>query len=362
MKIKRSNNLPNISDLFSYGMGKNFTNEGKNFAFDNCMEFLMEKLSENQKLDYWIITGITGNGYTPVYSKNDTATTCEYCVSGYLAGTEYIGYVFDAIGYGHTYVTAEQLNAEKTMYVQKLMGYIDRGIPVIAISTSNAPDFFIDSLTHYLYVGQEDYEKASLFSRKADAALYDKLDAMEFIPQDWVFAEEKKRDIALVDICRNAVMKIPYWLTLPERNGVFFGASAYRAWADDIEAGRYDSEIDAWHHYRVYICNLATIAWANNVNDAPYASIINRLAQIDPQYADMNALIAEQYYKLGEESGSSGWCKSGIWKELEELGGGLNNYSRDAFRDREKRANIATKFREAADCIDEVVRICRKFF
>jgi hypothetical protein len=346
------NHIPNIRDLFSYG-------DARNFAFDNCMAFLMGKLGEKQKLDYWIITGITGNGYTPVYSRTDSITACEYCVSGYLAGPKYVSHVFGAIGYGHTYVAAEQLNADKPMYIRKLMDHIDRGIPVVAISRSNMPSSDIDALTHYLYVGQEDYEKASLFSKKTDDELYRKLGAMDSIPQDWIFAGEKIRDIALLDICRNAVRKIPYWLTLPERNGIFFGSSAYRAWADDIEAARYDSDTDAFHNYGVYMCSLATIAWANNAYDAPYASIVNRLAQIDTRYVDMSAQVARQYFMLGEENQAHG-VHSGIWKDLEDLGAGLNHYSRDAFRSKETCAKIAGKFREAADCMDNVAQTLRE--
>ncbi len=356
MIVRRSNNFPNIYDLFSYGVGKDSINEGKNFAFDNCLEFIMDKLGENHKLDYWIITGITGNGYTPVYSKSDVTTTCVYCVSDFIAGPDYVSYVFDAIGYSHTYVTAAQINTDRTMYIEKLKEYIRRGVPVIAICNSNTPSFSIDALIHYLYVGHEDYEKSFLFSKIADAALYNELNAMDFIPQDWVFVGEKNTDIPLIDICRNAVIKLPYWLMLPERDGVFFGASAFRAWADDIEAGRYDSEIDMWHNYVIYICTLATIAWANNVIDAPYASVVNRLAQIAPRYANLSAQIAEQYFILGDENGSSGFCKNGIWRDLEDLGGGFN-CSRDAFRNKENRAKIAAKFHEAADCINNVVQI-----
>ncbi|NJD03992.1 MAG: hypothetical protein FIA99_15655 [Ruminiclostridium sp.] len=352
MNKKQNNIHPNIRDLFSYG-------NAKNFAFDNCMEFLMEKLGESKKLDYWVITGITGNGYTPVYNKSDSTTACDYCVSGYLAGSDYVNYIFDSIGYGHTYVTSEELNADKSRYIQKLKDYIDRGVPVIAISYSNASSSNIDALTHYLYVRQEDYKKTLLFSKKANDELYHKLSAMESISQDWIFAEEKIHDIALIDICRNVVMKLPYWLTFPERNGVFFGPSAYRAWADDIEVGRYKGEIDVFHNYGVYMCNLATIAWANNIKDAPYASIINRLAQMDSQYADMSIQIAEQYFILGEENGMHG-VNSGIWKDLEDFGAGLNHYSRDAFLSKENCVKITGKFREAAHCMDNVVQILQK--
>ena len=358
--IRRSNDYPNISDLFSYGVGKDRINEGKNFAFDNCLAFLMEKLSNKQRFDYWIITGVTGNGYTPVYSLNDSAAPCEYSLSGYLAGPDYVSGVLDAMGYTPIYVSAAQLNKDKPAYIQRLKDHIGNGIPVIVIHRHHAENYPADALTHYLYVSREDHEKSFLFSKIADKTLYDELNATEFISQDWVFVSGKNRNIPLIDICRNAIEKLPHWLTLPQKDGVSYGASAFRAWADAVESGWYDCVTDIRHHYVVYICTLATIAWANNTIDAPYASIVNRLAQMDTQYADLNTHIAEQYRKLGDENGSTGFCKNGIWRDLEDLGGGFN-CTCETLRNRNSRVKIAAKLREAAICIDTVVQALQAF-
>ena len=46
-------------------------------------------------------------------------------------------------------------------------------------------------------------------------------------------------------------------------------------------------------------------------------------------------------------------------EDLEALGGGFN-VTLEALQDKEKRGKIAAKLREAAECIDEVVRIIEK--
>ncbi len=338
MITKQSNNaLPDIRGIIN-GM------EGKNYALNDCMAFLVERLEEPPKINYWTFTGITGDGFTMVYNKNKS-TFCEYCVSGYLSGPEYISYVFDAIGYEHTYVTAEQINANKTMYLQTLMAYIDRGVPVIVKTTrTDTPGIRTDVLTHFLFVGYEDYGKTLLFLWEDKATLC-KYDTTGTINQDWIFVGEKKCDISFDDVVRNAVIKMPHWLTLPEKNGMFFGAKAYRAWADDIENGRYESETDLWSNYSVYICNMAT-------NSGGASAFLDQVKISYPQYTDIINKIAEQYTNTGNGEG-------GLWKALEDLGGGFN-VTPETIQDKEKRTKIATKIREAAMCLDNVLDILSK--
>ena len=76
---------------------------------------------------------------------------------------------------------------------------------------------------------------------------------------DLVFIGEKKYDVSLEQIYLQIIDKMHYWLTLPERNGMSFGAVAYRAWADDIISGRFEAEnFDLWGNYGVYVCLLYT--------------------------------------------------------------------------------------------------------
>jgi hypothetical protein len=223
------------------------------------MAFLMECLGEPE-LDYHLFAGVTGDSLTMVYNRKQT-TYCAYCVSGFLAGPEFIVGVFEAIGYEHTYVAAEQVNADKAAYLQKLMAYIDKGIPILVKTNLKAvPVIEADCLTYCLVVGYEDGGKTLLLHwYSADKIV--SFDTAGEIPQDWIFVGEKKRDATVADIARSAFGKMSYWLTLPEKDGMFFGPQAFRAWAEDIENGRYDhydNQQDLWSDYGVYVCNMAS--------------------------------------------------------------------------------------------------------
>lgn len=339
MITKQSNNLlPDIRGVLNGG-------EGKNYRFDDCMAFMMERAGDKLGLNYWLFAGLTGDSLSQVYHRNPS-TFCECCVSGYLSGPEYIGYVFDTIGYEHTYVTAQQINANKTMYLQTLMSYIDKGLPVLVrTSLKDTPGISADALTHFLYVGYEEEGKTLQFIYENDAALC-RFDATGEIRQDWIFIGEKKSGGTIEEIVKKAIRKMPCWLTLPEQDGVFFGPAAFRAWAEDIEGGRYDNETDLWGNYGVYVCNLAT----NAGNGGRGPNIDAQFFLTTPEYRDMWPKISEQYVKMSNING--------VWKALEALGGGFN-VTLDALKDKERRKQIAGKLREAADCLDQVLIVLK---
>lgn len=107
-------------------------------------------------------------------------------------------------------------------------------------------------------------------------------------------------------------------------------------------------EKDLWGNYCVYVANLATNA--GNSGNEPY--LIKKFAEIDAQYMDMCNQILNLYVKMSNQAG-------GIWKALEDLGGGFN-VKHEVMRDKEKRLLIAAKIHEAADCIDEIVKILQE--
>ena len=65
-------------------------------------------------------------------------------------------------------------------------------------------------------------------------------------------------------IYRESILQIPVLMQAQTKNGVSFGANAYRNWADDIERGRYaqytPESFDQWKDWCIYVCNLATNA------------------------------------------------------------------------------------------------------
>lgn len=128
---------------------------------------------------------------------------------------------------------------------------------------------------------------------------------------------------------------------------MLFGAQAFNAWADDIENGRFVTEKDLWANYCVYVSNLATNA--GNSGNEPY--LIKKFAGIEPQYIEMCNQILAQYVKMSNQP-------EGVWKALEELGAGFN-VNHEVMRDKEKCSQIASRIREAADCLDKVVKILK---
>ena len=335
---KTENRLPTIRPFLN-------GDEGKNYGFDDCMAYLMECLNEDARLDYWIFTGISGDGYTMVYNRNHS-NYCEYCIAGYTSGQELVSRVFNAIGYDYTYVDDKEINLKKSEYIKKLISYIDKGIPVLARTTLAATPADVDVRTYLTYVGYEDDGKTLLF--KSD---YDNLfcyDTSSTIKQDWIFPGEKIREVPFEKIVSNAVADLPRLMTLPEKDGQFFGSQAFRAWADDIEKGRYGEKSDLWSDYGVYVCNLATNCMANNSTHAP--SVVNLLAQFSPQYSEMRTKIANLYFHMGHGDGVGG-----AWRKLEDLEAGFN-VKAETFQDKERCRKIVAVLRECADDMDEIVQ------
>lgn len=126
-----------------------------------------------------------------------------------------------------------------------------------------------------------------------------------------------------------------------------FGAEAFRAWADDIEHGKFDNikpeEFDGWGAHVSNVCNMAT-------NGNCVMNFTCRAQALNPNMIFLKEDINKRYDRIAK-----------IWnndngEDLEALGGGFN-VTLEALQDKEKRSKIATKICEAAECMDEVVRI-----
>jgi len=342
-------NITKIRPLFNQERGHNYT-------LPDCLKFITECMGWGEKPDYWDFAAITGDSVAQVYNTNPS-TGCDYCVSGYLAGSEYIGYVFDALGYGHEYITAEQLNAAPDKYVCKIVDMIDRDIPILVKTNLNdIPEWHSDVGTYCVIVGYDC--GGQVVKLLLDAGKTDTVDC--FISgknkMDLIFIGDKRYEITLEDMYIVAMNKMTHWLTLPQHDGKFFGAAAYRKWADDIDAGRYDDEnLPIWENYGVYVCNLATSP------GIPFF-IFKRLSEMNPIYSHYLTLH-DNVKKLfpafkPDDIVPSDESNDGLWSKLEHLGGGFPNEATIAtMKDKEKRAKIATVLRDYAELIDRAVEL-----
>lgn len=368
MVTRQSNNcIPNIHRFI-------ISEHGENYHFNGCARYVMECLGEytvdsdlmteeiyNCKkavtdLGYWFFAGLTGDVLAQVYSyKGYMGEAVSACMFN-SEGGRYFERIFERCGYASTFVSGKQLAANREMYMQTLMAYIDKGIPIIAI-THNGPSWGI-------YVGYEEFGKTLLYLASdrseperiaIDKAIGNGVDLTDFhdIQQTdsfhqargWIFVGEKKTPVDVAQIYRDIIYDIPKLFAV-KTDAYCFGAEAFRAWADGIENGKFDhvkpEDFDGWDAHVSNICNMAT-------NGSCAHNFLKRAQGLNPDMTfldDVNRL----YERIAE-----------IWnhdngEDLEALGGGFN-VTLDLLQDPKRRGKIAKKIREAADAMDEVVRI-----
>jgi len=331
--------------------------KGHNYALPDCIKFILECVGWDEQPDFWDIAAITGDTVAQIYSRNP-ANGCEYCVSGYLAGPKHIEYLFDLLGYEHEYVTARQLNANNDEYIQKIVAMIDRNIPVLVKTNLNdIPGWESDVGTHCLIVGYDN-------GGQVVKLLFGGTETVDCVlagdnKMDLIFIGEKRLEVTLAKLYKKAIQKMTHWLTLPEHDGVFFGSAAFRAWADDIEAGRFEDEsLSMWCDYGVYVCNLATSG-----GGIP-CGIFKKLADMEQSYAHWAEIGEKIDFVLENRTPRDGRCK--LWLQLEELGGGMAQDGamdfgafKTTMRDKEKRSKVAAALRDYAKRVDQAVEILR---
>jgi len=325
-------------------------NQGHNYELVDCIKFILECKGWGDKPDFWDIAALTGDAVAQVYNRNP-ATGTEYCVSGYMNGPAHIKYIFDALGYEHEYVVAAKLGTDLQVIIQKIVASIDNDIPVLVRTNMyDIPGWLSDVGTHCLITGYDQLGQViKLWVGESE-------ETIDFIltgnsKLDLIFVSEKQRDVTLEEIYLKAVDNTLQWLTLPERNGVFFGAAAYRAWADDIDAGRYDdNNLPLWSNYCVYVANLATSG------EAP-TYIFENLAALNPSYTHLVSLSEQFQTRLHSEM--PGEDKK-LWTILEKIDAGMDTDKVKAtMRDKEKRAKVASALRNYAERLDHAVRLLK---
>lgn len=352
----RSNNvIPHIHQLITM-------HYGENYWFNGCAKYVMECLGE-PALDYWFFSGLTGDHLSQVFARDrfrgDGAT--DYLVCAERGG--FIENVFARCGYESTYVPQEDVRANLDFYLQKLMADIDRGVPVIR-------SFY----GWGVFVGYEEYGKTLLYLTAdkpeperipAEAFFTSKHNAYQghtvaetdeqadFAGYGWCFVGEKTRDVKTDDLYREVVFDMPRLLTTDEGD-YCFGAAAFRAWADEVEGGRFAAmkpedfeSFEEWATYKIYVCNVAT--------NGSCREFLARALQKNPDLAFLGEIIDQYKLLAALWNGNDGENRRGM-ECLESLGGGFNA-TLEALSDPVRRGKIAGKIRACAAAMDRVLEI-----
>jgi len=293
--------------------------------------------------------------------------------------------IFNACGYDAEFIFETALRANPEPHLQKLIAYIDRGIPVIRYwcGWHTCVGYEDGGKTLLCMTGnkEEPYRVTSQELFEGGLAHKDAFDSF-----GWIFVGEKKEQKDLRQLYRDAIYNLPRLLTT-KTEGYCFGAEAYRVWADEIESGKFEGmkpeEFDSWANYICYVCALAT-------NSGGSQDFMRRAMRL---YPDLTFLkdVCYQYRVTGMlwDVREDGWylydcpknhgepCRSEQGcrnckqptpeqakfkkqykrvKGLEQLGGGFN-IKLKTLQSPRKRAKIAAVIRKGADCMDEVVRV-----
>jgi hypothetical protein len=340
MRMERdANALAGIRPLLDGG-------KGHNYGLPDCLAFLWERLGGEPRLDFWDFAAVTGDTVAPVYSRRPTDRR-EHCVSGFLAGPEELARIIQRLGFFDCrYVTAEQAAANRENCLRQARESIDQGAPILVkTSINDIPGWKSDVGTYALIVGYENGGQTLHLLVGGDKPI--PFDATDALPMDFIFAGPKKGQLTLEDFYfHQAIFQMAHWLALPERAGMFLGAAALRAWAEDIENGRYEDEsADLWGDYGVYVRNMAT-------SGGMPAFVFDKLAGLDGQYAAFREIGAKlkNLFPAGPDGRTQDWIK------LEALGGGMNA-AREVLRDQARRGEIAAVLRDRANRYDAALRV-----
>ncbi|NJD04228.1 MAG: MerR family transcriptional regulator [Ruminiclostridium sp.] len=342
MVIKQSNNIISI-------IHRLITDEyGENYWFNGCAKYVMECLGEKD-YDYQFFAGLTGDVFAQYYPfdhfRGEGVTGYKFSEGSetYLREgvTRFVKEMFKKCGYAATYVTEKELRKNTQMYLQTLIAYIDKGVPVISWGHGGPPVG--------VFIGYEDYGKILLYitgnNNGPERMPLEQAIAGETECGGWIFVGEKKESRELAKIYREAICDLPKLLTTRTKY-YCFGAEAFRAWANDIENDKFDDvnpeAFDHWALYTSYVCGLAT-------NGSCCHEFLKRARELNP---DMGFL--EDISRLYQKTADMWNNQNG--EDLEALGGGFN-VTLEVLQDKDKRKKIAEKIRECAEVMDEAVRV-----
>lgn len=328
-----------------------YPDQGQNYVFNGCMQFLMECLGEkNEPHDYWFFSAVSGDSFVQVFNKNKTKWST--CFSQTAFDYQLVKRVFDAAGYGFDYLDPETWQRGREAAKAKIMDSIDRGLPVIAkgfhsvVGNRELPTDEVSCVIGYEKDGQHFYRMTEEGTDLVSFTLEDSL------PYIFVFAGEPKDAPPLASVYRNALVNAPTLMrTLPANNSdIYFGNNAFEQWAQALEGDFYlmdKAEYDAadsiasWRYYCVYVCIIATNIFSKR-------HTIDRAVRLNPDLAPLTSLIEREYEALDK-----------LEKELQSANAGFN-ITYEVLQDEKKRREIAGIIRKFPIVLSRLCDILEK--
>ncbi|MCL2445451.1 MAG: AraC family transcriptional regulator [Oscillospiraceae bacterium] len=325
--------------------------QGQNYVFNGCMQFLMECLGENEAYDYWFFSAVSGDDFVQVFSTDKTKYLT--CFSQAKFDETLLRRCFDAVGYEFSMISAEEWRKDNKTCSEKIKANIDKGIPVIGHG--------------FVYETKEDFGKwlsgkpscgdiscivgyeGDTFFALPDTAThlipFQLNDDLPFVA--FAFVEDKKTAPSIAQAYRQVLLAAPQLMKTPLVNGVHFGNDAYEQWAQAVENGFYRVTREEWEsitafgwwYYMTYVCVNSSNIHANR------HFILDRALQFNPELADIVRALKREYETLRK-----------LEEKLEKVNGGFS-VTYDVLQDAKQCKKIAAVLRQFAEVYTRICEI-----
>lgn len=308
---------------------------GENYPFSACMAKLIELLGgDTSRFTYGFFAGLSGDDFIMCYADNGE---CNDCVSVCENTERFLKRTFNRIGLKYEYVPVKVWKMDREALKAKLRDFIDRGIPVLTKDEQGMDGAYANY--DLLYAYESGGERVS---RYCGDPKHNQDSALDELKCSFIFIDSLPVIDDLAKVYRESVLQLPEIMKSKTETGVLFGANAYRAWADDLENGRYDrytgESFESWRDWCVYVCNLATNArhgWdfiaKAYVHNPDMPNILHMISLLDRNERQ-------------------------LWHELEEQGFGFN-VTLENLQNREKRLKAAETIRRIIPVNEEIERL-----
>ncbi|ULL16599.1 hypothetical protein DVH26_20420 [Paenibacillus sp. H1-7] len=315
---------------------------GQNYWFHGCMEYLMDCLGESKEYNYWFFSGVTGDSFAQLYSKNIYTTAWYYTYN--LFSYDIAKKAFDACGYDFEYISGIT-NENRLTYIPRIKKYIDKNIPVIARGGKDTWEFCN-------ICGYDDNDLYFLICDCAEPKSY----SNEFC--ELIFVGNKKEQPALADAYRQAILNIPSLMTMPATSEYSFGKQAFLDWADSFQTGIFDyvpsEKINVWNVHGTYLCISGTNGCSRGfLNKAlelnPDMIFINKL---EPLYAKQFDVFEVLAYR--DQNGNNDYQNGGMQNGFKIKPEVISNI--------ELMKPISDKIMESVKYCDEILKIFSECF
>ncbi len=273
----------------------------ENFFVDSAVYSVGQSAGIEYKDGFQPVCAVTGDLFAYMYSSDKP---CDSGLTNYFFMPEAVKKAYSLFGYDCIYLSNQAIRKDTGAVLDQIRRAIDHRIPVFAwgcggVEMANGKRW--DPLPEGCLIGGYDTENALLFinlypgaERLAKTSAcgrpgvdeygYTAIDAAGALDttKGLFFLGDKAAEPDMREIYRQVLYAIPHWMTMPPKDGYFFGEAAYERWASVMEDDEYwqDAQMAEAHCWDMHCSAYCAICTSIGVGeDEGVAGFMRKVAQ-----------------------------------------------------------------------------------